>query len=817
MKKISKKIFTSFLFLFFITACSPIVTSMQPVMDTDPKKFHKENSFGQTFYSKNDGLNGIGIFIGTVEKSGVINLRLFDSFDMTELIAESEITLGENDLNQYVFFQFDRPVSSLNKDFYFVIETEDAVCSLGNSTPSTYSWGSMYKNGKPVENQFAFSVSYNLSKMAFGVFVQILIWLFWIFIICLAFLFPGIVLFRIFWKQRLSLAEELGIAAGLSVSVYPLILLWTNVTGVHLFAWNGIIPIVLALVYLVYHIWKNRKLFAWTEIKNRYFGNKEKIWVVAGYCIVLAGVILSRFWAIRSLEAPLWGDSVQHSVIAQLILDHGGLFENWMPYTPYQTLTVQYGFPANTAIFSWLSGYTSLYSTLIFGQIANIFAIMSIYPLALKVSGKKPWVGIISMLVAGLLLPMPAFYVNWGRFAQLAGQVVLPIAVWAMWECLEDIQEISWKKLFFAAITFSGMCLNYYRMPFYYATFILALSLMFVFVFWKKNLVYWKNAIIKFIGVILLSIAFLIPWVINVMDSSLAESVEAGITTSIPLNAVINDFQIYRSIKDYVPELLLFLSGVTLLISLVKQEWKVLTIFFWSILLSGYKAGMVLNLPGANMMQSFAVVIALYLPVSILISWLSGYLIEKIPELRWKQTSIFLIIMIFTFWGTNQLRKIVDEPMYSMIKNPDLFAMEWIKENIPEDAKFLVEGFRIYNGNSIVGSDGGWYLPLLTKRQNTIPPQYALLNEVPIDENYSQHLVDMVAYLEDHSLSEKETLHWLCKSGISHIYIGQDQGEVGVGENQLFNQNEIPESFYNLIYAQDRVRIYEVKQQLCQN
>ena len=35
-------------------------------------------------------------------------------------------------------------------------------------------------------------------------------------------------------------------------------------------------------------------------------------------------------------------------------------------------------------------------------------------------------------------------------------------------------------------------------------------------------------------------------------------------------------------------------------------------------------------------------------------------------------------------------------------------------------------GFTIYNNTSGVGSDAGWWLSLLTDRENTMPPQYAV-------------------------------------------------------------------------------------------
>jgi hypothetical protein len=44
---------------------------------------------------------------------------------------------------------------------------------------------------------------------------------------------------------------------------------------------------------------------------------------------------------------------------------------------------------------------------------------------------------VLAVLAAGLLTPMPMYYVNRGRYTQLAGQVVLPAALWSAMEAVE--------------------------------------------------------------------------------------------------------------------------------------------------------------------------------------------------------------------------------------------------------------------------------------------------------------------------------------------------------------------------------------------
>ena len=61
----------------------------------------------------------------------------------------------------------------------------------------------------------------------------------------------------------------------------------------------------------------------------------------------------------------------------------------------------------------------------------------------------------------------------------------------------------------------------------------------------------------------------------------------------------------------------------------------------------------------------------------------------------------------------------VDPRQFSLLTRPDLRAFDWIRENTPDDAGFLVNSFFAFNNSLNVGSDGGWWLPLLTKRDSS--------------------------------------------------------------------------------------------------
>jgi hypothetical protein len=156
------------------------------------------------------------------------------------------------------------------------------------------------------------------------------------------------------------------------------------------------------------------------------------------------------------------------------------------------------------------------------------------------------------------------------------------------------------------------------------------------------------------------------------------------------------------------------------------------------------------------------------------------------------------------------------EPQFVMVTRPDVHAMAWIREHVPPEARFLVEGFRIYNGRSTVGADAGWWIPLYTRRSNTMPPQYAIFNELPEPVDYTERVVNLVASFENLSPASQEGIALLCREEITHVYVGQGQGLVGFGVSQLFSPQEfLDHPGFELLYHEDRVYIFALTANLC--
>jgi hypothetical protein len=246
----------------------------------------------------------------------------------------------------------------------------------------------------------------------------------------------------------------------------------------------------------------------------------------------------------------------------------------------------------------------------------------------------------------------------------------------------------------------------------------------------------------------------------------------------------------------------------------------------WTIAIVLLPASRLLHLPGATNLGGFATVISLYIPVSLLVGYGIDACLERLSRVsnsvgtersRFGLTLAFLCLGMIAGLGARDRLRVVDQS-YRILAPADVRAMQWIRSNVPPTALFLVDGFPIYNGTSVVGSDGGWYIPLLSRRRNTMPPQYALLSERPIDAAYSRWIVDLMVQLRRIGVTSTAGVAVLCRDHITHVYVGQERGANGTPPP---NQPLLPIGMltqspaFTTLYRQDKVAIFGLNEAAC--
>jgi hypothetical protein len=224
-----------------------------------------------------------------------------------------------------------------------------------------------------------------------------------------------------------------------------------------------------------------------------------------------------------------------------------------------------------------------------------------------------------------------------------------------------------------------------------------------------------------------------------------------------------------------------------------------------------------LGVPGAAFLDAFASMIFLYAPVALLGGWFAALLVETLGR-RWQETGLLVVgvLALVALLGSYTASR-VSSDQYDLVTSADLRAMDWIATHTAPDARFLVNGFLIYGGRSIVGSDAGWWLPLLTERASTMPPQYALLTETETEPGYGQHMIDLVAGLRQTPLPSLEGLALLCAEDISHVYVGKGEGKVAIPPaHPLFKAVDMLGSpAFDAVYHQDGVWVFALTERAC--
>ena len=834
----------SFVVTIFLVACAP--TSTLP-LTSDSRVISGGSSFGQTFTAQNDGLSGISVLLGPAPVSGSGSLLFHLQTDPQSANELARLSLPISEITHYGYYKFDfSPLSnSQRRDYYLQVDVEgEGQVQIFTDPPDSYLDGALYENGIAQEAQLSFQLDYDHLLYLGGIARLVIKWVGVLLVGIFAFIIPGWALFCLLWRgwDELNWGSKLGLAAGSSLAIYPLLILWTNLVGLHLgpvYAW---LPPLAGLVTMG---WKYRisimqarsRLTRRISLQEVFKRRSADITFADIAAVVVIGLLVfTRLWVTRTLDVPLFGDSYQHTLITQLMIDHGGLFDSWEPYAALSSFTYHFGFHSLAAVFHWISGASSARAVLWTGQLVNILAIIGLYPLAYKLT-KNRWAGVIAMLVGGLLTSTPMTYVNWGRYTQLAGQVILVAVVWTTWSLLERpsagqqgenfLRKLtSWHLLTsnlgsFAVVwlSFAGLALTHYR--------ILILAILFIpaLIIFSLHRATFIPLIGRIFWIGIGSLVLFIPWFIHVYGGTLLAIFSQQITTfptRIPSGSEI--IYSFKDLQGYLPKTIWVLMILSILLGVYKRK-KDLVIFtaWWLIILLAANPQWV-GLPGAEVITNFAVFIAFYFPAAVII----GTLIEWIPSIKpqsiitnttsskstYPRILLPSLLLVITcglgLWGVPNRIKDLELSKYALVTRPDLRAMAWIQGQTPGEATFLVNSFFAYNDTLVAGSDGGWWIPILANRKTSLPPITYGFEEGRGNINLNE-INNLTAQIHEKGVTNSAVISLLEERGIDYIYIGQRQGRVNYNGPDILDPQVISEDRnFETIYHQDRVWIFKI-------
>ncbi len=777
----------------------------------DEYKLHGTHTLGQTFTCHHAGLEGIGVWM-TARSGGEVVLHLRESADDVYDIAVARASLPPGGGAAFYYFAIPRQQDVNGKTLFLLLEspeTDEAGSPLvPYRTDPAPSVGMLYLDGRTTPGHISLQLHYNVLSILEDVSRQAIeqgrhaLWL--LTLALLVCILPGVA--AVAWLLRdADWLERLAMAAGVGVAINAL-LMYTTMSGLRLgkaasFVYLSLCGALLVWKWCVGRSSRQARLPGWREMRQWLRSDPAPALLMVVFLVSL-GV---RLLAVRGLVAPMWGDSYQHSMIAQLLVDNGGLFDSWAPYAPLTTFTYHFGFHANVALFHWLSGDPILQSVILVGQVLNALAVLAVYPLAVRVAGGNRLAGVGAVLGAGLLSPMPMYYVNWGRYTQLSGQVILPVLAWLTLRVAEE-ERTDWRAIVLTAITAAGLGVTHYRVVLLYGAFVAAWGVVFLLRSWQR----WQviaTAVLRLSAIGIATIVLFAPWWWHVSGSPVARMGTRLLNVHNWDWARQELLDALRNWPLFTPALLTGAGALGLAVCAFRRRAAGAVIALWGIGMLLLANPYLVGLPGAGIINNLTAFIALYIPLSILAGAALGEAATAWHRGWWGRMLLAMLVLLASGWGATHRIRDVDYG-FAMVTPADMAAMAWIRENTPTDALFLVNEFSAYRGTAVVGADAGWWIPLLTNRRNTVPPLNYWMERTS-EPGLHRRLREDLAYLRQVSPTSEDGVRFLRRRGVTHVYVGQKNGTVGNPGPPLLDVEKLRQSdHYTLVYRKDGVWVF---------
>ncbi|HEY9122683.1 MAG TPA: hypothetical protein VIM80_06775 [Brevefilum sp.] len=433
--------------------------------------------------------------------------------------------------------------------------------------------------------------------------------------------------------------------------------------------------------------------------------------------LVLFGLTLFlRFYQAQELLLPNWVDSQHHYLIIRVIHENGGLPETLSPYLegPFY---YHFGYHAVTALFTAISGMEIGNAMLLLGQVLNAVVSLSVYAL-----GKTLWRDWRPAAVGGLLVSfvtrMPAYYLSWGRYTLLTGMILLPLAMCFAVTMLKKPRP--WRYTFPLALLTSGLLLSHYFAASLLAIFLALVTIAHLF----PRLNNWTKAAAALLPIFfaaVLGLLMAVPWFWRVLlfypgqpkvSAALPESLDGLI------NMLGDGSYTWQLLGPTSNHWLLLVAGIGIILEVIHK--KNFGFVLWSSLIA------LMSVPWGISFSPFRpdhFVIISFLPLVLwagYLVWQAGLLLRKWSGKRWVEIAMISLFLVGWIAWSFPLSMNIVNPVTVMVTEDDIAALNWIRENTPEDARFFINTTHWQNGVYRGVDGGGWILPY-TGRWSLVP------------------------------------------------------------------------------------------------
>ena len=580
------------------------------------------------------------------------------------------------------------------------------------------------------------------------------------------FLGPGYGLFS-FYRRRNSFdtTQTVTISLGLSMAFWAVLLAWLQAFRIPISPAGAFA--ILAFGWAVGLI-RSRP---WTRFARS--ASAQPIPFDLSRVVLWASLVLTSaagLWALRGIVAGPGSDSYHHTLIVQMIAERGMLPNDYAPYAPLVTFMYHFGFHGIAAAMMWLTGLKAITLVPVLAQVLMAAAALSVSFFAQATTGSR-WAAAVSASIAGLVSVFPAYYINWGRYTQLTGLVLLPIFLGLVWHWA----ELSWNRSLapFVGVLAAGIALAHYRVTLMAAAgvaVLIGLNGLVSRIGWSG----WRQTAERLALSAAIAGVLCAPWAWHVI-AAFQTGYPIEVDKPGPTYFVLD--RLGASVLNYPTNwVVIGLALVAILVGWWRRALIVAGLLMWAAVM------LFLSTPrfAGAFMDTISVFISLYFPVAVVIGWGTVTIVEWLA-VRWKWMRWVACIGLVgvSLWGAVNISSIV-EPASAYVGPDDLMAMEWIQSHTPPSARFMVNTYHWdYMPNYVIGSDAGYWLPLLAGRATVTAPM-----TYPTERSTWPGFASRLGALDrlGGHLTSPEALKLLQREGITLVYIGERGGPIAVNE-----------------------------------
>lgn len=494
--------------------------------------------------------------------------------------------------------------------------------------------------------------------------------------------------------------------------------------------------------------------------------------------LVIAATLATRLIVAHEHPFPAWSDSLHHVLLTELTATGGRLPATMNPYFPIALGRYHLGFYALTAPVQVLANVPAHVAVTWVAQVLSGMCGLGVYLVLDRLVGRVP--AVIGAVIAGLVSHQPAFYVNWGRFTQLAAQTIL-LPAWlaarmALRAATTDDPSARRGTLVPAAaaavLLTGGVLLLHLRVAVFYA---LLLALTIAAELWRMRRVPHARRVLLgasaagALGALAVTGPQLWRAIVEYAHGHWAKAAFQGSFFAQPAPKLGGDPEYFSFSRESLGYL--FADGWPLVlvlaataIALVRRNRLAWLFAAWTLVLLALGEAHRLHVPVLNVTNLGAVLILLYLPASLLVACGVAELLVSLRAGAGLQTAVLIAFLgIGALEAPDRVRQI--EPSRFFVTDADLRGMAWLREHAPPRATIAVRS-TFWLPHAPHGVDAGSWIPYLTQRKTTVGPMIANLQP-----QFANWAIEMSRRVRRAAEDETEW-PWLWKRGVRYLYLG---------------------------------------------